>query len=114
MRVTFGNRLKKEERIGNPHNVLFSHALRAPITVKIVYDPNHPEAEGMDWAVKFEASSKTLVEQLRNDIIRELQRYLEQRTRRCVRSIKFEIIIELADAKEIMGANTFAPKDDGN
>jgi hypothetical protein len=114
MRVTFGNRLRKEERLGRPNNILFNHALRAPITVKLVYDPDHPEAEGMDWAVKFEASSRVLIEQLRNEIIRELQKYLEQRTKRCVRSIKFEIIIELADAKEIMGANTFVPKEDEN
>jgi hypothetical protein len=114
MRVTFGNRLKKEERLGSPHHIVFNHALRAPITVRLVYDPQKPEAEGMDWSVKLEAKSKLLIEQLRNDIIRELQRYLEQRTRRCVRSIKFEVIIELAEAKEIMGANTFTPKDDEN
>jgi hypothetical protein len=69
MRVTFRNRLKKEELCtGASCAVVFNHALRAPITVRIVHDPRPAgAASAIDWAIKFESTSKLLVQQLRAD-----------------------------------------------
>jgi hypothetical protein len=100
LRVTFANKFRPEpDANGKVKRIEFKHAFRCPVRVFI--DAVDHTQNPLGWTVTLEAKNDTLVKAFKNELIKELVAYVEQRTRQKMNTIPFTTIVDLSRAQNI-------------
>lgn len=100
LRVTFANKFRVEnDANGKAKRVEFKHSFRCPVRVFI--DAVPPTQNPLGWTVTLEAKNDSLVKAFKNELIKELIKYVEQRTRQKMNTIPFSTILDLSNAQNV-------------
>ncbi|MBI1363422.1 MAG: hypothetical protein GC134_05505 [Proteobacteria bacterium] len=100
LRVTFSNKFRPEKTgDGSIKRIEFKHSFRCPVRVFI--DAVAHTQNPLGWTVTLEAQNDSLVKAFKNELVKELVHYVEQRTRQKMNTVPFTTILDLSQAQNV-------------